>query len=160
MKSVRLGLIVVSLGLCALVVVQWTRESALRTILAGMDVRLKSAGADASDLADKVRTYEGEIRRLTGLQETSAIKATERQREVGRLTALLTERDAAAALPEDFVETMKARNAEVARQNGAITKQNAALRELVRERDDLTGRLNARTREFNELTAKYNKLMK
>lgn len=153
---------VVSLGLCALVVVQWARESALRTILAGMDVRLKSAEADASDLADKVRSYEEEIRRLTGLGETASTRAMEQQAEVDRLTTLLRERDAAAAVavPEDFAATLKARNAEVTQQNGAITRQNEALRKLVRERDDLTDKLNARTREFNELTVKYNKLVK
>jgi hypothetical protein len=45
-------------------------------------------------------------------------------------------------------------------QNAAIAKQNALLRQLTAERDAAIGQLNLRTREFNALTEKYNKLVR
>jgi len=42
----------------------------------------------------------------------------------------------------------------------AIEKQNAQLKQLATERDNAINQLNARTREFNELAEKYNKLAK
>ena len=151
-------------ALCALVVVQWVRESALKRDLSGMDVRLKSSEAAQSDLQDKLNTWEGEIKRLTEQSAAAAQKEKDLQSEITRLTAELTSRDnelkAAAAAPPDFVAEMKARNEEVAKQNEAIAKQNEALKALVQERDSLTEKLNSRTREWNELTEKYNKLLK
>src|SRR5690606_17255787 len=44
----------------------------------------------------------------------------------------------------------------VAAQNEAIRTQNDQLRELAAERDDAIRRLNARTREYNDLVRKVN----
>jgi uncharacterized protein YdcH (DUF465 family) len=41
-----------------------------------------------------------------------------------------------------------------------MEKQNELLKQLVQERNDAIAKLNARTREFNELVEKYNKLTK
>jgi chromosome segregation ATPase len=151
-------------ALCALVVVQWVRESALKRDLSGMDMRLKSSEAAQSDLQDKLNTWEGELKRLTEQSAAAAEKEKELQTEITRLTTELTIRDTelktATAAPPDFTAQMAARNEEVSKQNEAIAKQNEALKTLVRERDSLTEKLNARTREWNELTEKYNKLLK
>jgi hypothetical protein len=55
---------------------------------------------------------------------------------------------------------LKDHNAAVTAQNSAIEKQNALLKQLANERDTAIEKLNARTREFNELVEKYNKLGK
>ena len=159
------ALVVITLALCALVVVQWVRESALHTDLSSMDKRLHSSEAAQSDLEDKLKTWESEIQRLTENSTAAAKKEKELQAEIARLTTELTTRDAelksaSAAPPPDFVATMKARNDEVLKQNEAITKANASLQKLVQERDALAEKLNNRTREWNELTEKYNKLVK
>lgn len=151
-------------ALCGLVIVQWVRESALRRDVAERDLRVKSSEAAQSDLQDKLKTWEAEIRRLTDNAAAAAEKEKELQAGITRLTAEVTAHDAklktAAAAPPDFVEAMKARNEEVARQNEAIGKQNAALQKLTGERDALAEKLNARTKEWNDLTEKYNKLLK
>ena len=43
-------------------------------------------------------------------------------------------------------------------QNSAIEKANTQLRQLARERDEAISQLNERTKAFNELVEKYNKL--
>jgi chromosome segregation ATPase len=158
------ALVIITLALCALVVVQWVRESGLHTELSDMDKRLRSSEAAQSDLEDKLKTWESEIQRLTENSTAAAKKEKELHDEIARLTTELTARDAelktASAAPPDYVATMKARNEEVTKQNEAITKANAALQKLVQERDALVEKLNARTREWNELTETYNKLVK
>ena len=59
-----------------------------------------------------------------------------------------------------FTTNLKDHNAAVTAQNSAIEKQNALLKQLTTERDAAIEKLNARTREFNEVVEKYNKLAK
>lgn len=157
-------LIVFSLALSALVVVQWVRESNLRVDLDAMDKRVHASEAAQSDLEEKLRTWESDIKRLTENNIAAAAKEKELETEIARLTTELTTRDeelkAATAAPPDFANTMKAHNEAVTRQNEAITKANASLQKLSQERDALAEKLNARNREWNELTEKYNKLLK
>ncbi|HEX2747116.1 MAG TPA: hypothetical protein VHM91_03885 [Verrucomicrobiales bacterium] len=158
------ALVVITLALCALVVVQWVRESSLHTDLTAMDKRVHASEAAQSDLEDKLKTWEAEIQRLTENATAASKKEKELQAEITRLTTELTTRDAelktASAAPPDFVATMKARNDEVLKQNEAIKNANAALQKLIQERDALAEKLNNRTKEWNELTGKYNRLVK
>lgn len=150
----RTALLVLCLGLCVLVGAQWIRESGLRRELSERELRLRGAEDRSAALAEQVRGQEEEIRRLMEARSEAVTKREEMAAETVRLTGLLAER--AAAVPPDYAETMEARNTEVARQNEIIVGQNAALKELVRERDGLAARLNARTREFNDLVRKQN----
>ncbi|MDB6133729.1 MAG: hypothetical protein JWM59_1972 [Verrucomicrobiales bacterium] len=159
---VRNALIAVSLALCMLVVAQWTQDSKLRRKLSGMDERIMVAEATASDLQDKVRMWEAEIARLTENAKTAAAREEEQKKEIERLNGILKERDAAQAtvVPEDYAANLKNLGEEINKRNESIAKLNTSVQKLMRERDDFADRLNARTREFNELTAKYNKLAK
>ncbi len=157
-------LIVFSLALCALVVVQWVRESDLRVDLDGMDKKVCASEAAQSDLEDKLHTWESEIKRLTENNTAAAAKQKELQDEIARLTMELTTRDEelknATTVAPEMAEAVKTQNEAVTRQNDAIQKANFSLQKLVQERDALVEKLNARNREWNDLTEKYNKLLK
>lgn len=157
---VRNALIAVSLALCVLVVAQWAQDSNLRRKLPAMNEKIMVAEATASDLQDKVRMWEAEIARLTENAKTAAASGEEQKKEIERLNGILKERDAAeaAAVPDDYAANLKNLGEEISKRNESITKLNTSVQKLMKERDDFADRLNARTREFNELTAKYNKL--
>jgi chromosome segregation ATPase len=159
---VRNALIAVSLALCVLVVAQWTQDSKLRRKLSGMDEKIMVAEATASDLQDKVRMWEAEIARLTENSKTAATREEEQKKEIERLNGILKERDAAqtTSVPDDYAVNLKNLGEEINKRNESITKLNTSIQKVMKERDDFADRLNARTREFNELTAKYNKLAK
>ena len=57
-------------------------------------------------------------------------------------------------------EALKDHNTAVTAQNATIAKQNDLLKQLAAERNTAIEKLNARTKEFNELVEKYNKLAK
>lgn len=161
---VRNLLIVISLGLSGLVIAQWVRDSAQRLEQAGLQARLMDSEATVADLNDKLKVWESELSRLTEVSKTAAAKEQEQAAEIARLTGILKERDAAqasaAAPPADYADNLKNLGEEVSKRNELITKANGSIQKLMRERDDFADRLNARTRELNELTVKYNKLAK
>ncbi|MES2705799.1 MAG: hypothetical protein V4726_04270 [Verrucomicrobiota bacterium] len=159
---VRNALIAISLGLCALVVAQWTQDSRRRQRQSVIEMQAMAAEATASDLQDKLHAWESEISRLTELSKTAAAREEELKKEIERLTGILKERDAAGAgaVPADYGANLRKLEEEINKRNESITRLNASVLKATRERDDFAGRLNARTREFNDLTLKYNKLAK
>jgi methyl-accepting chemotaxis protein len=164
---IRIVLICISLGLSGLVVAQWVRDSAQIAEQIRLHGELTNSEATVADLNDKLKVWESELTRLTEVSKNAAAKEQEQAAEIARLTGILKERDAAqatvnaaAAPPADYADNLKNLGEEVSKRNDLITKANASIQKAIRERDDFADRLNARTRELNELTAKYNKLVK
>jgi len=173
---ILLGLI--SLGLCALSVVQWEREARLRGHITDLIKRLEAENAAKVEALRKVREYEREIERINTLRAEVEAKLVEVTREFNGLTIDNIARGitiaiymlelnqsqhgviaARGALAQEAT-AITDRNTAVAGQNTLIDKQNTMLKELAQERDNAISKLNARTRELNDLVEKYNKLAK
>lgn len=171
-------LILISLGLCGVCLVQWQRESRLRGHIDDLAKRLIAENNMRIDAERKVREYEREIARLTELRAEVEAKLVEVSREYNDLSADSVARGISIAIYMRELaqvqhgleatqlafgkgsEALKEHNSVVTSQNSAMEKQNQLLKQLVEERNDAISKLNARTREFNELVEKYNKLAK
>ncbi len=171
-------LILISLGLCTVCLVQWQRETRLRGHILDLVKRLEAENVMRIEAERKVREYEKEIARLTELRAEVEAKLVEVSRELNHLSADSTARGISIAIYMREVaqmqhgleatqhafgkgaEAIKSHNNVVSTQNNALEKQNELLKQLAGERNDAITKLNARTREFNELVEKYNKLSK
>jgi chromosome segregation ATPase len=171
-------LVIISLGLCAVCLVQWQRETRLRGHIGDLVKRLEAENGLRIDAERKVRLYEKEIARLTELRAEVEAKLLEVTREYNDLSKDSVARGITIAIYMRELmqlqrgleatqlafgkgsEAIKNHNSVVASQNSAMEKQNELLKQLVEERNDAISKLNARTREFNELVEKYNKLAK
>jgi len=171
-------LVLVSLGLCAVCVVQWQRETRLRGHITDLVKRLEAENAARVEAERKVKEYEKEIERLTELRAEVEAKLVEVTREYNDLSRdsvalgitiavymrelMQTQANFSAAQSAlgQGSNVMREHSAAVTAQNAAIEKQNELLKQLARERDSAIEKLNARTIEFNEMVEKYNKLSK
>lgn len=171
-------LVLISLGLCVVCVVQWQREARLRGHITDLVKRLEAENTLRVEAERKVSEYEKEIARLTELRaevEAKLVEVTRDYNDISRdsvargITIAVYMRElmqtqarfaAAQSALTQGSSAMKERNAAVTGQNSAIEKQNELLKQLARERDAAIEKLNTRTREFNEVVEKYNKLAK
>jgi uncharacterized coiled-coil protein SlyX len=171
-------LVIVTLGLCAVCVVQWVREERLRGHIADLAKRLEAENTARVEAERKAAEYEKESERLTILRaevEAKLLATTEELTAVGNdsvsrgvtlaifLNQLVQTQTKLTAMENAVgkgTEALKDQNESVAAQNATITKQNELLKQLANERNAAIEKLNSRTKEFNELVEKYNKLAK
>lgn len=171
-------LVLVSLGLCAVSVEQWRREARLRAAIEDLIKKLQAENLAKVEALRKVREYEMEIERLTALRAEVEAKLVEMTHDFNRLTGDNVARgitiaiymlhlnqsqiglEAARTALGQGSDAIKDRNTVVAGANETITQQNAMLKKLAAERDAAIEKLNAQTRDYNELVEKYNKLAK
>ena len=141
-------LIIVSLGLCVVSVAQWRREADFRQRLAEAAAQVKAESAARLEAVEKAGAYEKEIARLTQLRADTEARLVETN------DALV----AARKQLEGASEAIGERAREVGAHNAAVTEANRRLQEVTAERDRAVEELNQRTRAYNELMVKYNKL--
>ena len=171
-------LLLVTLGLCVVCVLQWQREADYRGHIADLIKRLEAENAAKVEALRKVREYEKEIERLTQIRAEVEAKLVEVTRDYNDLSQDSVARgitiaiymrelmqvqagfEAAQLALGQGGDAIKERNTAVTAQNDAIEKQNSMIKQLASERDDAITKLNVRTREFNELVEKYNRLAK
>ena len=177
-KTLTLLLLVSALALCGLSVVQWLREAELRAEIQSLTLQLQAETQLRIETQEKAAAFELEIARLTQLRadtEAKLLAVTEEltltqtdQLQRGVSIALLANeyaqaRSQAQLAEQRLAETTAAianRNEDVTGQNTAITTANERLKKLTAERDTAIAELNARTKAFNDLVTKYNKLVK
>ncbi len=171
-------LVLISLALCAVSVEQWRREARLRGAIDDLIKKLQVENAAKVEAQRKVREYEREIERINALRAEVEAKLVEVTRDFNTLTVdniargitiaiymielnhTQTGYEAARVALGQGADAIKDRNTAVTGQNSTIEQQNAMLKKLADERDAAITKLNARTRDFNELVEKYNKLAK
>lgn len=171
-------LVLVSLGLCAVSVEQWRREARLRGAIEDLVKKLQAENLAKVEALRKVREYEMEIERLTALRaevEAKLVEMTRSFNDLGgdnrargitiavymmKLNDSMMGYEAARIALGQGTEAIKDRNTAVTGANDAIQQQNAMLKKVADERDSAIAKLNARTREYNEVVEKYNKLAK
>jgi chromosome segregation ATPase len=179
MKRVLLALLIaLSLGLCGICLVQWQREFRLRATIDDLRTALIAENKLRIEAEAKVEQYSQEIERLNAIRkeiESRLVDLTEQVHDLtqdqsarGYSIALLmnetqraqSELKAYQKLADQGSDVLKKHNETVAAQNSAIEKASTQMRQLAQQRDEAITRLNERTREFNELVEKYNKLSK
>jgi chromosome segregation ATPase len=177
-KTLTVLLLFSALALCGLSVVQWLREAELRAEIQSLTLQLQAETQLRIETQEKAAAFELEIARLTQLRadtEAKLLAVTEEltltqtdQLQRGVSIALLANeyaqaRSQAQLAEQRLAETTAAianRNEDVTGQNTAITTANERLKKLTAERDTAIAELNARTKAFNDLVTKYNKLVK
>lgn len=142
--------IVLTLALCALCGWQWNRESKLRALNLELATDLQSSQKERLELGEKLNASTAEILRLSAaLTELRATPPTVEEApdsaapEVDRLNKIVAEQKA----------QLETRQAALDAAAGSVGKANESIRKLTGERDDLVKRL-------NEVTAKYNALLR
>lgn len=171
-------LVLVSLGLCAVSVEQWRREARLRVAIEDLIKKLQAENLAKVEALRKVREYEMEIERLTALRAEVEAKLVEMTRDFNRLNGDNIARgitiaiymlhlnqsqiglESARVALGQGTDAINTRNTAVAGANETITQQNTMLKKLAADRDAAIAKLNAQTRDYNELVEKYNKLAK
>lgn len=179
MKRILISLlIVIALGLCVLSIVQWQREAALRQRIAAVTQLLQDENKLRVAVEEKAAAFEKEIARISQLRadtEAKLLEVTEQfvttqsdQLQRGFIIAVLSAElsqaraiaDLASKQVAESTTAISDRNSAVTQQNEAINTANERLKQLAAERDKAIGELNARTKAYNELVEKYNKLVK
>ncbi len=160
-------------ALCGLSLVQWKRESELRGVVAGVHEQLRSEKEAKTKAEEGLKVLEQENARLTRLREdteTKLLEVTETLRrtqedQLGRGTSIivLTNEMLEAQARADALEGALRRAREQLVANDAVEPlalANERLKKLTAERDAAIREANERTRAYNELAAKYNRLVR
>lgn len=177
-KTLTALLLLAALGLCGLSVAQWRRESQLRAEIDRITRLYQAENQLRVETEEKAAAFEQEIARLTQLRadtearlievtdELTTTRTDQLQRGVSiavisaEVTTARARADAAEKQLAEFSQLIAERQQDVSGQNTAITEANARLKQLAAERDQAIAELNTRTKAFNELVEKYNKLVK
>jgi len=145
-------------ALCGICLFQWRREADFRTAIASLTEQQRAERKSRAEAESRITALETEIQRVGTLRADAESRYLAAHDELRRLqadwdgrgdTILALGKPAAAPASEGDIPSF---------QNGAIRKQNEIIKQVAAERDAAIGQLNARTREWNALTEKYNKL--
>jgi hypothetical protein len=177
-KVLTILLILTAVALCGLSVAQWVRENRLREAIASLHDQLDAEHKLRVDTEVKVVALELENARISQLRADTEAKLLEVTEELN-----LTQRDqlqrgaSIIVLANELIKSrqkvvvtekllaeantaMENRSTDVTDQNGAITEANARLKQLTAERDKAIAEVNERTKAYNALGERYNKLTK
>ncbi len=154
-RPLLITLAAVLTALCGLCLWQWKREADFRAAILDYHTRLEAETKAHGETRQRVAVLEAEVARITKLRDDTEAQYLKTLEE---LRALQPDW-AARGLTIEALSRLAAAPA-VENQSAAIAKQNELLKSLTAERDAAIEKLNARTREFNALTEKYNKLIR
>jgi len=174
MKKVVLGLLFASvLGLCGLSVLQWLREARLRQANERLHGQLDDEHGMRVEAEKKVAALEQENARITQLRMDTEAKLLElsetyrltQEDQLGRGASIiiLTNEMLKAQSKVSALEVALSRAQEQVTANDSttvISEANERLKKLTAERDEAIRQANERTKAYNELAAKYNKLVR
>lgn len=149
-KSFPLSLLfVLLLALCGLCGVQWWRESQLRQMAATQRDALLQITTKRDELESRVKAADAEILRINASLAELRANSISKQVHEEALQANTMLRDTISKQNTAIIQ----QNEALQKQNEAMQKANATITRLAAERDDMVKRL-------NEVTAKYNALIK
>jgi len=150
-------LIFLALGLCALCVFQWVRESRLRGEVAELHHTVFLKLDTIQNLEVQLKQTKDEVLRLDNLRvELSGIIKTNKE-EIQALTKysekMEKEIEASKTQIAAYREAIEKANESIKRQNEDIKKQNEEMKQLSTDR-------NATVEKYNKLVEQYNDLVK
>jgi len=171
-------LILTALSLCGLSALQWQRETELRQQLRETIVQLEAENTLRIKTEEQNHNYKLEIERISKLRAETEAKLLDVTQELNLTQtdsfyraysiAILTQELSVkhqenTLLTEKITQLSKSLEtyqSSIQGENNTITEANRRLQQLITERDDAIKELAARTKAFNELAEKYNRLIK
>ncbi len=162
MKSfLQFLLIFFSMCLCALIAVQWVRETDLRTNVQTLTDEGQNKSEYITNLVSRIDKNEKEILRLDGDKNrlTGQVKTNEEQIASLKLNLEKTtfEKERFEKLSDDYRKVVEKANENIKVQNDAIKKQNEDLQKLMEDRNTVVTKFNALAKEYKDLVEKWNK---
>ena len=155
-------LMVLALGLCGLVAVQWQREVRLRRAVQELHRVVEEQRGKMQRLDGALQRAEEEIlrredatRQLTEAQETNRTNSVRREKELEQARADAQHQARQAAV---YQEALAQANTNLQQQNQIIRQQQETLQQLTEERDDIARRYNQTVTEFHALVQQWNEL--
>lgn len=163
MRKFLVGLLIFfALSLCALISLQWVRETQLRSRLQKTMDELHAKSEEAQTLQGVVKRTEAEVLRLDNLKKemTETIKTnrqeiTNLRRDVEKAT---TDIERHLKQIDVYKEALTTANQNIKKQNEDIKKQNEQLKQLADERNEAVGKFNTLAKDYNDLVNRWNKL--
>jgi chromosome segregation ATPase len=154
-------LIVFALALCAIIALQWTRETSLRKAVQELtDVRQNKEEAILNLQATQKR-LENEIQRLDGIRKDQLERIKTNEFQISGLTKDLDKATNLIASNlkqiEAYKDAVDRANESIKVQNETIKQQNAEMQKLAEDRNEMVKKFNKMAADYNELAQKWNK---
>ena len=150
-----------ALCLCALIAVQWVRETDLHKNVQGLTDTIHDKSEAIQSLQAQLHRDEEEIRRLDGLKNDLTATVKSNRVEIVSLTKALdkanAENDKNLSQIEVYKEAVKTANDSILKQNEEIKKQNEEMKKLAEDRNELAKKFNKIAADYNDLATKWNK---
>jgi chromosome segregation ATPase len=162
MKNVLQNLLIFfALCLCALMIVQWVRETDLRKRVQALTDVVHDKSEAIQGLQGTVKRDEDEIKRLDGLKNQLTATVKSNQFDIANLTKALekseNENQKNLKQIEVYKEALQTANDSIKKQNEDIKKQNEEMKVLADERNEMVRKFNAMATNYNDLATKWNK---
>lgn len=157
-------LIVLALALCALVAVQWVRESRLRQQLQNVLDSVQGKNQSMADLQEQLKRSEEHVQRIEKLRgelaqqlETNSATTLTLRNELDRLRTEAAQSKLSLA---NYKTMLERANQSIKQQNQDISQQNEELKSLATERNELAAKYNKLAKDFDELAKRWNEQQK
>jgi len=163
MKSFLQNLLIFfALALCALMVVQWVRETHLHKQVQQLANEVHDKAESIQTLQATVRRDEGEIQRLDTLKNELTDTVKSNKLEISSLAKdlekMTSESEKNQRQAEVYKEALDKANENLLKQNEDIKKQNEEMKKLVDDRNETVRKFNAMASNYNALASNWNKL--
>jgi chromosome segregation ATPase len=156
-------LVVLALALCGLCVYQWRDQVAQRQAINRLnqfvfdrDAAIQKYTNSLATLNRQVADFDTELAGYKATVASNSVVLASQQRELQRLTLLQHGLTNEVAQYQAAIVSFSGRVAEDA---DDLKKQDAALKELIKQRDDLVEKFNREVTDRNAVVAKYNALV-
>ena len=146
--------------LCALVAVQWTRETHLHGQVAALSQEVDDKAGALQATAGQLQRSEAEVKRLEALKVELTDTVKSNRFEISGLKKDFDKAQAQARQGEVYKEALQQANESIKKQNESIVKQNEDLKKLMAERNELVTKFNKLTVEYNDLAKQWNEQQK
>ena len=163
MKNTLVNLLIaISLGLCALITVQWHREGKARE-------KAQKLTDTIYNRDERIQTFQGDVKRLEAevvrldklkndLTETVKTNKLDLARLVKDIERANGETERQLKQVDKYKEALESVNAAITKQNEDVKRQNEDLKQLAAERNDSVQKYNKVVAEFNDLAKKWNQV--
>lgn len=163
MKSFLQNLLIFfSLSLCALMIVQWVRETRLHKQAEQLATEVHNKAENIQTLQATVRRDEGEIQRLDTIKNELTDLVKSNKLEISALAKDLEKMSGEAEKnqrqAEVYKEALDKANENLLKQNEDIKKQNEEMKKLADDRNESVRKFNQMALDYNTLASNWNKL--
>lgn len=162
-------LIVIAIGLCALISLQWHREGRARQTIQKLTDTIHDREEKIQSLEGLLTTTKAEVVRLDKLKNDLIETNKLNKLEIEKLTRdlVVANKEIERHLKQVDIykealatanESIQKQNEDIKRQNEDIKRQNEEMKKLAEDRNDVVAKYNKVVADFNELASKWNTL--